>query len=95
MKKMIFNLIAFVALMGFINCVLIEPARHYQEGTSISQTDKAHGCIICQSVHHQWTAPEATNVVSQTTPLGMRVPLSVDLDKDLFPASIFHPPHSL
>ena len=95
MRKMVFALIAFVALIGFVNCVLIEQALHHDESPSASQTDKTHGCMICQSVHHQWTAPEGTTVVSPTTPLGMRIPLSVDLDKDLFPASIFHPPHSI
>lgn len=95
MKKLVFTLIAFVALMGFLNCVLIEPALHFQEGSSVSQVDKTHGCVICQSGHHQWTAPEASMVVSNTPSFGFKIPLSVDLNKDLFPASIFHPPHSI
>ena len=95
MKKMVFALIAFVALIGFLDCVLIEPALEYSKCPSMSQTDETHGCMMCQSVYHQWTAPEASAFVSRTPSLGMRVPLSSDLYEDIFPASIFHPPHSL
>ena len=91
-RKTLILLLAFVALAGIINCMMIEPVLAYKEDPAVSQTDEAHCCFICHSMHHQWISSAASTFFPNLVPSQDAFPLTTDLRIDPLPASIFHPP---
>jgi len=94
-KKTLILLLAFIALAGIINCMVVEPAFAYKEDSADTQQDEAHCCFICHSVHHQW-AP-ASNGMHFPVPLIKAdfVPNEGSFYLGSFASSVFHPPQSL
>ena len=94
-KKAIIIFLAFVALAGIINCMVVEPALAYKEDSAVAGQDEAHCCFICHSAHHQW-AP-AGNGMHFPAPLIKAdfVPNEGSFYLGSFASSVFHPPQSL
>lgn len=94
-KKIFLVLIAIVALVGILNCVMIEPALAYKEDPAASQTDKAHCCFICHSSHHQWIASSISSDFPYLVLTGSPVLQELQFLIDPPAGSIFHPPLAL
>lgn len=96
MKK--FALFAFgvIALVGMINCTIIEPAFAYKdECTTTSCQDENHPCFICHSCHHQWVGSQ--NLISFSGLLPATIVSHETAETVLNPPTglIFHPPIAL
>lgn len=91
-KKVILIIVAFVALAGILNCVLIEPAFAYKEDFAANQKDEAHCCFICHSSHHQWIAGNISSDIPYLVPAGPPVLQELQCLIDPPAESIFHPP---
>ena len=92
---MIFRVIAFAALVGIFNCVLIEPALAYQEDSALSQDNEAHCCFLCSSMYHQWVSPGHSPDTPAILASDAIIPSNLSLHIEPFPDSIFHPPLAL
>lgn len=91
-KKAVLIIIAFVALVGILNCVMIEPALAYKEDPAASQTDEAHCCFICHSSHHQWIVSSISSDFPYLVLTGPTVLQELQFLIDPPAGSIFHPP---
>jgi hypothetical protein len=91
-KQLVFRVIAFIALIGIFNCVLIEPALAYKDDPVESQNEETHCCFICHSMHHQWLPSETSTVTLDAVSSQGAFWPTVDFHLDPLPASIFHPP---
>lgn len=95
-KKAFIASFAFVALIGIINCMVIEPAFAYKEDKAACQTsDETHCCFICHSGHHQWTSPATTSMAHRLVVSDHLLVLPFDVQIDPPLGSIFHPPTTL
>ena len=91
-KREIISVIAFVALIGIFNCVLVEPAIAYKDDPVVSQNEETHCCFICHSMHHQWLTPKTSTVSPDVIPSQGAFWPTDYFRLDPLPASIFHPP---
>ncbi len=93
MRKFLLFTFTFIALLGILNCALIEPAFAYREDESACQTnDNCDRCFICNSNHHQWI--DTQNLVNPsclipTTVISLEVK---DMVLESPQGSIFRPP---
>lgn len=94
MKKTIPFLLALTALLGTLNCGLLEPALAYQlESTSASAGDEdADCCFICCSVHHQWITAQSYEFLSLDPLSDGFALIAARAALDPPSRSIFHPP---
>ena len=92
MKKALVCLFAFVALVGIINCVVIEPAHAYKEDKAVSSTDDAKCCFFCCSLHHQWLPLTPGLKVFTNLTAMLFVSPAFSFAPDPPAGSIFHPP---
>ncbi|HNX69266.1 MAG TPA: hypothetical protein PKI45_07255 [Candidatus Omnitrophota bacterium] len=92
MRKKFIWILAIVALIGFVNCVLVEPAFAYQEHAAGSSVNDSHGCMICNTGAHQWIAlqPVLPIGVPDFTHAVYLPSINIPIDPSL--GSIFHPP---
>ena len=96
MKRILIGLIAFVALAGMLNCVVLEPAHAYNEDKVVSDTsDDSECCFFCCSVHYQWL-PSTPSLKVLTRLFAMLfIPSAFSFTPDPPTGSIFHPPQVL
>ena len=94
-SRMVFRIIAFIALIGISNCVLIEPALAYKDDSALSRDDEAHCCLLCSSMHHQWISSGHSPFTPAILALDAIILLNLSLRIEPFPDSIFHPPLAL
>lgn len=94
-KKTFLLFLAYVALAGIINCVVVEPAFAGKEDGAAAQQDESHCCFICHSSHHQWVP--AGNGMHLPAPFVKADFIAIEgsFYPGSFSASIFHPPQSL
>ncbi|MDP3920372.1 MAG: hypothetical protein Q8R76_06165 [Candidatus Omnitrophota bacterium] len=93
MKKGILVLFSLVALLGILNCVLIEPAFACKdEAPHSEQSGDSDCCFIHCSMHHQWVTAGATALTFNSASAGDYVLNSNTFQPDSPVASIFHPP---
>ncbi len=94
MKKSFHILFALVALLGIVNCLVLEPALAFQKETVCASDDGCDDCFVCCAMNHQILPSPAiqflpVNAVSRYIPASF----SISLDSPSF--SIFHPPLAL
>ena len=96
MKRAFVGLMAFVALAGLINCVVIEPAHAHKDDKAVSSSaENSKCCSFCCSVHHQWL-PSTLSVKAFTNLIAMLfIPAALSFAPDPPTGSIFHPPLAL
>jgi len=94
MKKFALFVFGVVALVGMLNCTIIEPAFAYQDECAATCQDATH-CSLCHFSHHQWVNPQ--NLASAVSLLPARV-ISLEMQNVVLESpqgSIFHPPIAL
>ncbi len=92
MQKKCFWVMAILALIGFANCVFVEPALACKEDASACAIPSTHGCLVCNSSGHQWVAPKAYQPFNaQCLAHSINTP-SAESPVDPPLGSIFHPP---
>jgi hypothetical protein len=95
-KKTFLLALAFIALAGIINCMVIEPAFAYQEDETACQTEsETHCCFICNSAQHQWISSVPTLVAHQMVRSDKFSFSQTDYPGDPPLRAIFHPPSIL
>jgi len=92
MRKGFVWFLALVALAGFINCVLVEPAFTCEEDVAGSVASDSHGCMVCNAAGHQWIAPYSSALFFKPDLAhAVHIPfLEISAEPPL--ESIFHPP---
>jgi len=93
MKKVAYYTLALIALIGLLNCSLIEPAFACKESLSHSTaSDDLDCCFIHCSIHHQYVSASSSEFPATTNQSNPFVSLHLDLHSDPALGSIFHPP---
>ena len=93
MKRILIGLMAFVALIGLINSVVIEPAHAYKEDKAVSgSADDSKCCFFCCSIHHQWLSSTPSLKVFTNLTAILVVSPGFSFVPDPPAGSIFHPP---
>ncbi len=96
MKKHIFFILGIFALVGILNCTLIEPAFACKdEVTHSEQAGDSDCCFIHCSMHHQWFASGTSTLFHNFSCSADFISASVTFHLDTPPGSIFHPPLAL
>ncbi len=92
MKKTFVVIFGLMALMGMMNCFLLEPALAVKEQFSLDQTEDSDCCFLCCSTHHQWVSPLSLDFLPSLFQSADVVPSNLSLYSDPARGSIFHPP---
>lgn len=90
-KKIFLIFITLFALIGILNCTVIEPAFAYDNHCESACQDETN-CSSCHFLHHQWAGFQKSEDISGLLQVTF---LSLELN-NLIPespqGSIFHPP---
>jgi hypothetical protein len=85
-------ILAVVALLGFVNCVLVEPAFACNEDAADCSMPECHCCLTCNSAAHQWVAPQSFEGLDIPDLINGINVSSAEIPVDPPLGSIFHPP---
>ena len=93
MKRTILFIFSLVALIGILNCVLIEPAFAYQDQAAHPEyNEDSDCCFIHCATCHQWVPSTPLTVTHNVQPLDVSIPESPSFHPDSPVGAIFHPP---
>lgn len=93
MKKIWITSFAFVALLGILNCALLEPAFACKdEATHSEQSGDSDCCFIHCSMHHQWVVSSAALLNHNILNLHHAFSAAFSFTPDPPLGSIFRPP---
>jgi hypothetical protein len=91
-KRAVWTALAFLALLGIANCVLIEPALASRENL-VKHTDEVVPCSpMCHFAHHQWLGPQEAFDVNNEMSVVLYSPAPTIANIDPPVGAIFHPP---
>ncbi len=91
MHRNVCFLFAFIALMGMINCFILEPALAGHEETVCMTPDGCDDCMVCCSFNHQ-IIPSITVPFSPIHEISLFIETDSVTHLDSPSFSIFHPP---
>ena len=93
MKNVAYIFLALVALIGILNCALIEPAFAFKEEASHASSSTDFDCCFFHcSMHHQWISASTSKFAANNLQSNQFVHFRLDLHSDPVLGSIFRPP---
>lgn len=93
MKKGFLVLFSLIALIGIMNCVLLEPAFAYKDEAVHSESNEdSECCFIHCTTCHMWMTSQSSTSLYNASPAGDLIPGTLAFHHDSPAGSIFRPP---
>jgi len=94
MKKVVISCFTWLALIGVLHCVVVEPVLAVQsiEASETTHEAEADACLACCVMHHQWLLSNANSFDSVFISSEKLILADLLVPPSPVLASIFHPP---